>query len=152
MRLAQPFVYHNDPAKTAATRSGEFFTVGDLGYLDDDDYLFLLGRRTDLIISGGVNIYPAEIEAVLVTHANVADAAVFGIPDAEWGERIKAVVQPAPGIEPGPALAEELLAWCKTQLAPHKCPRSIDFTATLPREANGKLYKRALRDPYWTDR
>jgi long-chain acyl-CoA synthetase len=146
---AAPFEYHNDPDKTAAAKRGTFFTVGDLGYLDAEDYLFLNGRASDMIISGGVNIYPAEIEAVLVTHPDVADAAVFGIPDDEWGEQVKAVVEPRPGASAH--LATELGAYCREKLAAHKCPRSIDF-ATLPRDANGKLRKRDLRDPYWVGR
>src|SRR5205085_10128060 len=114
--------------------------------------LFLCDRKSDMIISGGVNIYPAEIESVLSAHPKVVDVAVFGIPDDDWGEQVKAVVEPAPGAEPGPALASELLAYCKENLAAFKCPRTIDFTDALPRDPNGKLYKRKLRDPYWAGR
>ena len=105
-----------------------------------------------MIISGGVNIYPAEIEAVLLSHPKVADAAVFGIPDEDWGEQVKAVIEPAPGAAAGDALAQEILAFCDERLAKYKCPRSIDFTDAMPRDPNGKLYKRKLRDPYWAGR
>src|SRR5262245_37947106 len=105
-----------------------------------------------MIISGGANIYPAEIEAVLLTHPRVGDAAVFGIPHEDWGEEVKAVVEPADGATPGAALAEELLAFCRDKLAKYKCPRTVDFVATMPRDPNGKLYKRKLRDPYWEGR
>jgi long-chain acyl-CoA synthetase len=105
-----------------------------------------------MIISGGVNIYPAEIENVLLTHPKVADAAVFGIPHADWGEEVKAVIEPASELEPDDALAEDILAFCSDKLARYKTPRSIDFTRDMPRDPNGKLYKRKLRDPYWKDR
>jgi long-chain acyl-CoA synthetase len=126
--------------------------VGDIGYLDEDGYLFLCDRSSDMIISGGVNIYPAEIESELSCHPAVADVAVFGIPHDDWGEEIKAVVQPAPGTEPGPALTAELLAFLAGRVARFKLPRSVDYVAELPRDPNGKLYKRRLRDPYWADR
>ncbi|HEY4181383.1 MAG TPA: AMP-binding protein [Kofleriaceae bacterium] len=145
---AVPFEYHNDSEKTAAAKRGTFFTVGDLGCLDAEDYLFLNGRASDMIISGGVNIYPAEIEAVLLTHPDVADAAVFGIPDEEWGEQVKAIVEPRPSASA--SLITELAAHCREKLAAFKCPRSIEL-ASLPRDANGKLRKRDLRDPYWVD-
>jgi long-chain acyl-CoA synthetase len=148
----QDFEYHGDRTKTDASRRDGFFTVGDVGYLDEDGCLFLCDRKTDMIISGGVNIYPAEIEAVLLAHPQVADAAVFGIPDADWGEQVKAVVEPAPGAAPGPALAADLLAFCAARIARYKCPRSVDFVAAMPRDPNGKLYKRTLRDPYWEGR
>ncbi|HME71458.1 MAG TPA: acyl-CoA synthetase, partial [Myxococcota bacterium] len=140
------------PEKTRASRRGDFFTVGDVGFLDADGYLFLCDRKIDMIISGGVNIYPAEVEAVLLTHPRVGDAAVFGVPDDEWGERVKAVVEPASDVIPGPELAEELLAFCNEKLAHYKCPSSVDFVDALPRDPNGKLYKRRLRDPYWQNR
>ncbi|GAA1031406.1 acyl-CoA synthetase [Virgisporangium ochraceum] len=146
------FEYHNDAAKTRAARVGKLFTVGDIGYLDDDGYLFLCDRRSDMIISGGVNIYPAEIEGELLCHPDVADVAVFGIPHDEWGEEIKAVVQPGPGIEPGPELTASLMAFLTGRLAKFKLPRTIDYTDQLPRDPNGKLYKRRLRDAYWKDR
>jgi long-chain acyl-CoA synthetase len=146
------FEYHKDKEKTDNTWREGFFTVGDVGYMDDDGYLFLCDRKVDMIISGGVNIYPAEVESALLTHPKVADAAVFGIPDEDWGEQVKAVVQPEEGVEPGRELEDELFAWCKQKVAAYKCPRSIDFVEELPRDPNGKLYKRKLRDPYWQGR
>jgi long-chain acyl-CoA synthetase len=126
--------------------------VGDLGYLDEEGYLFLSDRSADVIISGGVNVYPAEIEAVLSAHPSVADAAVFGIPDDEWGEQVKAVVELKPDVPASDALAAALVASCRERLAAFKCPRSVEFTAALPREPNGKLYKRRLREAYWAPR
>jgi len=152
LKLLQAFEYRGDPEKTRAARRGDFFTVGDVGYLDADGYLFLCDRKIDMIISGGVNIYPAEVEAVLLTHPRVGDAAVFGVPDDDWGERVKAVIEPAKGVTPGPELAQELLTFCAERLARYKCPSSVDFVAELPRDPNGKLYKRRLRDPYWQNR
>ncbi|MBP5933741.1 MULTISPECIES: acyl-CoA synthetase [Streptomyces] len=146
------FSYHKDEGKTRKNRIGDFFTVGDLGLLDEDGYLFLRDRKIDLIISGGVNIYPAEIEAALLTHPAVADAAAFGIPHDDWGEEVKAVVEPAPGFTAGQALAEEILAHCTRRLAGYKRPKSVDFTEAMPRDPNGKLYKRRLREPYWEGR
>ena len=146
------FEYHKDKQKTESAWKEGFFTVGDAGYLNEAGFLFLVDRKADMIISGGVNIYPAEIESALVAHPKVGDVAVFGIPDEDWGERVKAVIEPAEGIAPSEALAEELLAFCKERLAPYKIPRSIDFTSQLPRDPNGKLYKRKLRDPYWVGR
>ncbi|WP_433548873.1 acyl-CoA synthetase [Streptomyces sp. CA-294286] len=146
------FRYHKDDAKTEKNRIGDFFTVGDLGHLDEDGYLFLRDRRIDMIISGGVNIYPAEIEAVLLTHPSVADAAAFGIPHEDWGEEVKAVVEPAEGHEPSPGLAADILAVCEDRLAAYKRPRTLDFVAAMPRDPNGKLYKRRLREPYWQER
>jgi len=143
------FEYHGDAAKTEEGRRDGFFTVGDVGYLDADGYLFLCDRKVDMIISGGVNIYPAEVEAVLLTHPRVGDVAVFGVPDADWGEQVKAVVEPAADVEPDAALEAELLEFCERHLAKYKCPRSVDFISALPRDPNGKLYKRRLRDPYW---
>jgi long-chain acyl-CoA synthetase len=126
--------------------------VGDIGYLNEEGYLFLCDRKIDMIIAGGVNIYPSEVEAALLTHPKVADAAVFGIPHADWGEEVKAVIEPAPGAVSGPALAEDILAFCQQNIAKYKCPRSIDFIDVMPRDPNGKLYKRKLRDPYWEGR
>jgi long-chain acyl-CoA synthetase len=146
------FEYHKDKEKTRKNRIGKFFTVGDVGYLDDDGYLFLRDRKTDMIISGGANIYPAEIESVLVGHPKIVDAAVFGIPHEDWGEEIKAVVQPVDEVEGTPELAQEILAWCEGRLAKFKTPKTIDFTDDMPRDPNGKLYKRKLRDPYWEGR
>jgi long-chain acyl-CoA synthetase len=146
------FEYYKDKEKTDKSRRGKYFTVGDVGYLDDDGYLFLCDRKADMIISGGANIYPAEIESVLLTHPKVGDAAVFGIPHEDWGEEVKAVVEPAPGVDAGDALAEEILTFSRDKLAKFKLPRSIDFVAEMPRDPNGKLYKRKLRDPYWEGR
>ena len=146
------FEYHKDKDKTQKNRIGKFFTVGDVGYLDDDGYLFLCDRKSDMIISGGANIYPAEIENVLLSHPKVVDAAVFGIPHEDWGEEVKAVLQPVDGVEPSPELAAEILEWCGPRLAKFKTPKSIDFTDEMPRDPNGKLYKRKLRDPYWEGR
>ena len=143
------FEYHKDDQKTGEAWRDRFFTVGDAGYLDEDGYLFLRDRKADMIISGGVNIYPAEIEAVLIGHEWVDDVAVFGIPDPDWGEQVKAVVQARPGTSVGPDAAASLLAWAGERLARYKCPRSVDFVDQLPRDPNGKLYKRKLRDPYW---
>ncbi|MCG5216224.1 acyl-CoA synthetase [Streptosporangium sp. KLBMP 9127] len=143
------FEYKGDRAKTEANRLKDHFTVGDIGYLDADGYLFLCDRKADMIISGGTNIYPAEIENELMVHPKVADVAVFGIPDEEWGEQIKAVIEPAPGHRPGPELAEEILGSLRGRLAGMKWPKSVDFIAEMPREPNGKLLKRKLRDPYW---
>ncbi|HUH85316.1 MAG TPA: AMP-binding protein [Stellaceae bacterium] len=153
-KTATAFEYFNDPAKTMEARSpdGTMSTVGDVGYVDADGYLYLTDRRTFMIISGGVNIYPQECENLLITHPKVADAAVFGVPNEDLGEEVKAVVQVMPGIRPDPALAEELIAFCRRHLAHLKCPRSIDFEAQLPRLPTGKLYKRLLRDRYWGER
>lgn len=144
------FEYHNDPEKTAETRNAfGWSTLGDIGRVDDDGYLYLTDRKSFMIISGGVNIYPQEIENRLITHPRVADVAVIGAPDAEMGERVVAVVQPLDMDEAGPALAAQLVAWCRAELSGVKTPRQIDFTAELPRHATGKLYKRLLRDHYW---
>jgi long-chain acyl-CoA synthetase len=152
MLLKEPFEYFNDPAKTRDTIVGDFFTVGDIGYVDEEGYLFLCDRAANTIISGGVNIYPAESEAVLQSHPKVQDAAVFGVPNTEWGEEVKAVVELRDGMEPTPKIANELLEYCASQLAKFKCPRSIDFAVDLPRDDNGKLYKRRLREQYWAGR
>jgi long-chain acyl-CoA synthetase len=143
------FEYYGDKAKTEANRLSGYFTVGDIGYLTEDGFLYLCDRKSDMIISGGANIYPAEIEAEIIMNPKVADVAVFGIPDEEWGEQIKAVVQPAAGVEPGEALAADILAGLAGRLAKMKWPKSIDFVAELPRDPSGKLLKRRLRDPYW---
>lgn len=148
----QEFEYHKDEKKTKESRLAGYFTVGDVGYLDEDGYLFLRDRKSDMIISGGVNVYPAEIENVLMTHPQVADVAVFGIPNEDWGEEIKAVVEPAPDVDPGPELTEDVLGFARERLAKFKLPRSIDYIDEMPRDPNGKLYKRRLRDPYWEGR
>ena len=148
---ATPFEYFNDPAKTAEARSadGTMSTVGDVGYVDADGYLYLTDRATFMIISGGVNIYPQECENLLITHPKVADAAVFGVPNSDLGEEVKAVVQLMPDVHPSPVMAEELIAFCGRHLARQKVPRSVDFEPELPRLPTGKLYKRLLRDRYW---
>jgi long-chain acyl-CoA synthetase len=147
------FEYHGDPEKTRKSWNEQgFFTVGDAGELDDDGFLFLRDRKVDMIISGGVNIYPAETESVLLQHPKVGDCAVFGVPDEDLGEAIKAAVEPGEGVVAGPELEAELLAYCAENLARFKTPRSIDFVTDFPRDPNGKVYKRKLRDPYWADR
>ncbi len=144
------FEYHNDPAKTAESRHREgWTTLGDVGWLDEDGYLFLTDRKSFMIISGGVNIYPAEVENLLITHAKVADVAVIGAPHEEMGEEVVAVVQPAEGVAPNADLAAELMAFARANLSHVKAPRRIDFMAELPRHATGKLYKRLIRDAYW---
>jgi long-chain acyl-CoA synthetase len=150
-KTATQFEYFNDPTRTREARSpdGSMSTVGDVGYLDADGYLHLTDRATFMIISGGVNIYPQECENLLITHPKIADAAVFGVPNADLGEEVKAVVQPMPGIEPDADLAEELITFCGQSLSRQKVPRSIDFEPELPRLPTGKLYKRLLRDRYW---
>ena len=134
-----------------ATKKAEA-TFTSVVVLDEDGWLFLRDRKSDMIISGGANIYPAEIESVLLTYPKVGDAAVFGIPHEDWGEEVKAVIEPAPGVDPGPELADEILTFCGDKLARFKTPRSIDFIVEMPRDPNGKLYKRKLRDPYWEGR
>jgi long-chain acyl-CoA synthetase len=144
------FEYHNAPEKTAESRLGEGrTTLGDVGYVDEDGYLFLTDRKAYMIISGGVNIYPREIEDHLVTHPKVADVAVFGVPNEDFGEEVKAVIQPMPGVPTDDALTSELLAFCNEGLARFKVPRSVDYEEELPRLPTGKLYKRILRDRYW---
>lgn len=147
------FEYFKDPAKTASVRNEHGWrTLGDVGYVDDDGYLYLTDRSTFMIVSGGVNIYPQEVENLLVMHPKLVDAAVFGVPNDEFGEEVKAVVQPAEGVTPGPQLAAELIGYCRTHLAAYKCPRSVEFDPELPRDPNGKLYKRRIRDRYWQGR
>jgi len=152
-RGATNFEYFNDPSKTAESRdpSGQASTVGDVGYVDGDGYLYLTDRKTYMIISGGVNIYPQETENLLITHPKVMDAAVLGVPNDDLGEEVKAVVQPIEGVEAGPELERELIAFCREHLAHYKCPRTVDFEDELPRLPTGKLYKRLLRDRYWKD-
>ncbi len=147
------FEYHNDPEKTAGSRHPKgWSTLGDVGYLTDDNFLFLTDRKAYMIISGGVNIYPQEAENALITHEKVVDVAVFGVPNDEFGEEVKAVVQPVemPADDAvAAALSSELIQYCRTQLADVKCPRSVDFREELPRHPTGKLYKRLLKDEYW---
>jgi long-chain acyl-CoA synthetase len=142
------FEYYKDSGKTDQAYRGDYFTLGDVGYLDADGYLFLTDRSANLIISGGVNIYPAEIEAVLLNHEAVGDVAVIGVPNAEWGEEVKAVVELHDPAAQSPELAQDLIAHCRTHLAKYKWPRSVDFVERLPRHDNGKLYKKALRERY----
>jgi long-chain acyl-CoA synthetase len=145
---ANRFEYYKASEKTAGaySDSGDYFTLGDYGYVDTDGYLFLTDRSAHLIISGGVNIYPAEIEAVLIGHPAVGDVGVVGVPDDDWGEIVVAVVEPQPGVSPSAGLADELVEWCRERIAHYKCPRSIEFTEGLPRHDNGKLYKHQLRE------
>ena len=149
-RMGSDFEYHKEPNKTAAAHlEPGVFTFGDIGYLDADGYLFMSDRAIDMIISGGVNIYPAEIESVLVTHPAVQDAAVFGIPNEEFGEEVKAAVQVRAGHRADDALRDALIEHCRAHLAGYKAPRSVDFVDDMPRHETGKLYKRLLRDRYW---
>ncbi len=144
------FTYHNDSVSTEQTRNSlGWTTLGDIGYLDEEGYLYLVDRKAFMIISGGVNIYPQEIENVLLQHPKVMDAAVVGVPSSEWGEEVKAVVQPVDPLDVGPVLAAELQAFCREKLADFKCPRSIDFDLELPRLPTGKLYKKLVKKRYW---
>ncbi len=145
----QTFKYHNDPDKTAASYLGSWSTLGDIGKLDEDGFLYLTDRKANMIISGGVNIYPQEAENVLAVHPKVQDVAVFGVPNPDFGEEVKAVVQPVDMAGAGEELERELIAYCREHLADVKCPRSVDFRAELPRHPTGKLYKRLLKDEYW---
>jgi long-chain acyl-CoA synthetase len=142
------FEYYKSPEKTAGSYRGDYFTLGDVGYLDGAGYLFLTDRSAHLIISGGVNVYPAEVEAALIEHPAVGDVGVIGVPDDDWGEAVVAVVEPQPGVVPTDALAAELIEWCRGRIAHYKCPRRVDFVEALPRHDNGKLYKQQLRDEY----
>jgi long-chain acyl-CoA synthetase len=149
-RVDGPPVYHGDPEKTKKSRLPDGrFTVGDVGWMDAEGFIYLADRRVDLILTGGVNVYPAEIEAVLVEHPGVRDAAVFGIPDPEFGQQVKGAIELQEGLPATDETAAELILWCRTRLASFKCPKSIDFHRALPREASGKLKKRYLRDAYW---
>lgn len=144
------FVYYKDPQKTAAayTPAGDYFTLGDVGHIDDEGYLYLTDRSADLIISGGVNVYPAEVDAVLLEHPAVADAGTIGLPDPEWGEVVTAVVELRPGTVPSADLDDELRQHCRARLAHFKCPRRVIFVDELPRHDNGKLYRRLLRERF----
>ncbi|MET0781454.1 MAG: AMP-binding protein [Microbacterium sp.] len=147
-----PSEYYKDPEKTSKMRRGRMITLGDVGYLDADGCLFLRDRKIDMIISGGANVYPAEVEAALLEDPVVADAAVIGVPDEEWGEQVKAIVELKPGVDAGPDTESEIIDRCRTLIARFKCPRSIDFVDQLPRLPNGKVEKRRLRTPYWSER
>ena len=149
------FEYHRDPEKTAGSRDPlgrGWTTLGDVGYLDEDGYLYLTDRQAFMIISGGVNIYPQEVETLLAAHPKVADVAVFGVPNAEFGEEVKAVIEPAAGCDGNSSLERELIDYCRARLSPVKCPRSVDFRPELPRLPTGKLLKQRLRDEYWEGR
>ena len=147
------FEYFKDPAKTASVSNERGWrSLGDMGYVDKDGYMYLTDRSTFMIVSGGVNIYPQEAENLLVMHPKLVDAAVFGVPNDEFGEEVKAVVQPAAGITPGPELEAELIEYCRAHLAGYKCPRTVEFDPELPRDPNGKLYKRRIRERYWQGR
>ena len=143
-----PFEYHQDFGSTARSRRGDLVTVGDLGYVDEDGYLYLTDRRSNMVISGGVNIFPQQAENLLIAHPSVADAAVFGVPDADLGEVLHGVVQPLDPARIGTEFTAELLAHCRRELGAYRSPRSIDFSAEIPRQDNGKLYKRLLREQY----
>jgi long-chain acyl-CoA synthetase len=147
------FEYYKDPEKTASVSNERGWrSLGDMGYVDEDGYLYLTDRSTFMIVSGGVNIYPQETENLLVMHPKLVDAAVFGVPSHEFGEEVKAVVQPVDGLTPGPDLEAELIEYCRTHLASYKCPRTVEFDLELPRDPNGKLYKRRIRERYWQGR
>lgn len=150
---APPFEYFKDPVKTASVCNDRGWrTLGDMGYVDEDGYLYPTDRSTFMIVSGGVNIYPQEAENLLGMHPKLVDAAVFGVPNDEFGEEVEAVVQPVDGVIAGPDLEAELIDHCRAHLASYKCPRTVDFTAELPRDPNGKLYKRRIRERYWQGR
>jgi long-chain acyl-CoA synthetase len=139
--------YWNNPTATSATVTPDgWLKTGDAGYLDDEGYIYLFDRVKDMIVSGGENVYPAEVENVLMTHPDVGDVAVIGVPDEKWGEAVKAVVVPAAGTSP---VQEDLIAFARDLLAGYKLPKSVDFAAELPRNPSGKLLKRQLREPYW---
>ncbi len=147
---AAKYTYHKDAEKTASARCPQgWTTLGDVGFVDADGWLFLTDRKAFMIISGGVNIYPQETENCLIGHPKVTDCAVVGVPNEEFGEEVKAVVQPVSMADAGPELERELIEWCKARISPIKCPRSVDFTEELPRHPTGKLYKRLLKDRYW---
>jgi long-chain acyl-CoA synthetase len=147
------FEYFKDPAKTASVFNERGWrSLGDIGYVDEDGYLYLTDRSTFMIVSGGVNIYPQEAENLLLMHPKLVDAAVFGVPNDEFGEEVKAVVQPINGVTPGPDLEAELIEYCRAHLAAYKCPRTVEFDPELPRDPNGKLYKRRIRERYWYGR
>jgi long-chain acyl-CoA synthetase len=149
MMAGQEFEYYKDKEKTEKNRFDNYFTVGDVGYLDEDGFLFLSDRKIDMIISGGVNIYPAEIEATLISAPGVADVAVFGIPHEDWGEEVKAVVELQEDVEPNDVALQAIVDYAAENLARYKQPKTVDFIDAMPRDASGKLYKRKLRDPYW---
>ena len=143
------FNYYKDPTKTESAIKNGYFTAGDIGYLDEDGFLFLTGRSAEVIISGGVNIYPQEIDNILIKHDAVADAACIGVPNVEWGEEVKAVIQLKSGTIASAELTEQLIEFTAKHLAKQKIPRSIDFISELPRSQAGKVQRKKLRDSYW---
>jgi acyl-coenzyme A synthetase/AMP-(fatty) acid ligase len=149
---AARFRYHKDEEKTRGSYRGRLFTLGDIGHVDKDGYLYLTDRQSNMIISGGANIYPQETENLLLSHPKVDDVAVIGVPNEDMGEEVKAVVIPRPGVDPGPELERELIDFCRERIAHYKCPRTVDFSKDLPRQPTGKLYKRLIREKYWGDR
>ncbi|MBI1197690.1 MAG: AMP-binding protein [Phenylobacterium sp.] len=146
------FTYYKDEKKTQASRVGDYFTMGDMGYFDDDGYLFLTGRSAETIISGGVNIYPQEVDNILIQHEAVADSSTVGVPHDEWGEQVKAVILLKPGYQPSDLLADEILAFARDSLPSFKAPRSLDFVTELPRSEAGKIQRGKVRAPYWEGR
>ena len=145
------FEYYKDTDKTSGSYRGDYFTLGDMGYFDEDGYLFLTGRSAELIISGGVNIYPQEVDSELLKHPSVLDVCTVGVPNEEWGEEVRSVIQLQPELTPSDALSEELITWARDRLAAFKCPRKIDYVDELPRSAAGKIQRKVVRAPYWED-
>ena len=145
------FEYYKDNEKTGKSYRGDYFTLGDMGYFDEDGYLFLTGRSAELIISGGVNIYPQEVDSELLKHPAVLDVCTIGVPNDEWGEEVRSVVQLQPGAVANDTLSDELITWARERLANFKCPRKIDYVDELPRSAAGKIQRRVVRAPYWED-
>ena len=152
LRLGVDFEYYKDQAKTRKSRYGNYFTLGDIGYLDEDGYLFLTGRSAETIIAGGVNIYPQEIDNELIKHPAVEDSCVVGVPHEEYGEEVKAVIQLKTGIQANDDLREEILTFARENLARYKIPRSLDFIDELPRSAAGKIQRNRVRERYWQGR
>lgn len=146
------FQYYKDDNKTDSSYSGDYFTLGDMGYFDNDGYLFLTGRTAELIISGGVNIYPQEIDSEIMQHEAVSDICTIGVPNDEWGEEVKSVIQLNQGYQASPELTEELMLFARTRLPGFKCPRTIDYVGKLPRLPTGKIQRRIVREPYWAGR
>ncbi|HLK24963.1 MAG TPA: acyl-CoA synthase, partial [Caulobacteraceae bacterium] len=147
-----PFEYYKDQKKTDSVHRDGYFTLGDVGYLDEDGYLFLTGRTAECIISGGVNIYPQEIDNELIKHPAVEDSCAIGVPNEEWGEEVKVVLMLKPGFEPGEALTADILAFARQRLAGFKVPRSVDFVDDLPRSPAGKIQRGKVRAPFWAGR
>ena len=143
------FEYYKDADKTAGSYRGDYFTLGDMGYLDDEGYLFLTGRSAELIISGGVNVYPMEVDTELMKHPAVFDVCTVGVPNDEWGEEVKTVIKVHPGVRADEQLAAELIEFTRERLAAFKCPRSIDFADEIPRSEAGKVQRKQIRSAYW---